>query len=77
MIQLERVFVDRGSDGSERDLKLVDFLFYLIADEAHHRGEMVALLWKADIEPARMEFLYYADRLGVLGGRYGYDADRW
>jgi uncharacterized damage-inducible protein DinB len=38
-------------DGIRRSKKAIDVLIHVIAEELHHRGEIIAILWQMNLQP--------------------------
>ena len=38
-------------DGVRRSTKVSDVLIHIIAEELHHRGEIIAILWQMNFQP--------------------------
>lgn len=46
-----------NNDGIRRSTKVKDVLIHVIAEELHHRGEIIAILWQMNIQPPDMGWL--------------------
>jgi uncharacterized damage-inducible protein DinB len=46
-----------NQDGIKRNTQVKDVLIHVIAEELHHRGEIIAILWQMNIHPPDMGWL--------------------
>jgi uncharacterized damage-inducible protein DinB len=46
-----------NKDGIRRNTTVKDVLIHVMAEELHHRGEIIAILWQMNIEPPDMGWL--------------------
>jgi uncharacterized damage-inducible protein DinB len=46
-----------NNDGIRRSTIVRDVLIYVITEELHHRGEIIAILWQMNIQPPDMGWL--------------------
>ena len=44
-------------DGRRRTTIVRDVLIHVLAEELHHRGEIIAILWQTNIQPPDMGWL--------------------
>jgi uncharacterized damage-inducible protein DinB len=57
--ELSRVIERKQKDGSSILIPVEDLLIDLFQEEAHHRGELIALLWQMDVAPPHASFIKF------------------
>ena len=60
--ELARTVIRTRRDGSTTIATVEDYLLHLFQEEAHHRGELIALLWQMDVKPPHMGWIQYLNR---------------
>ena len=54
---LDRLISRTNVDGIKRNMRVKDVLIHVVAEELHHRGEIIAILWQTNIRPPDMGWL--------------------
>ena len=54
---LDRLVSRTNVDGIKRNMRVKDVLIHVVAEELHHRGEIIAILWQTNIRPPDMGWL--------------------
>ncbi|MGA7899606.1 MAG: DinB family protein [Nitrososphaeraceae archaeon] len=56
-----------NQDGIKRNTQVKDVLIHVIAEELHHRGEIIAILWQMNIHPPDMGWLSIMKNGSAMG----------
>jgi uncharacterized damage-inducible protein DinB len=60
--EFKKTFEYTRSDGTKRRDSVEQILVHLVLEETHHRGELLCLLWKMNIQPPHEGWIPYLAR---------------